>query len=94
MDTLKSSLYFSKGNFSAQARKIKKNHPEKISYASGNENPEKIIYISGNGTFLYFRKLFIFPEVTFRARKVKRTHSEKLLIFLEMELSRSKLKKA
>ena len=38
------------------------------------ENPEKVLYISGkgNGTFLYFRKLLIFEEVTFQAQKVKR----------------------
>ena len=62
------------------------NGSEKISYIfskksfcniSGNKNLGKIIYILANGTFLYFRKLLIFQEVTFRARKVKRTHSEK-----------------
>ena len=37
--------------------------------------------------------ILIFQEVTFRARKIKKTDSEKLLIFWEMELSSSKLKK-
>ena len=45
-----------------------------LSYNLGNGNPEKIPYISGNETFLYFRRLLIFQEVNFRARKVKRIH--------------------
>ena len=48
------------------------------------ETPQKILYISGNGTFLYFRKLLIFQEVTFRARKI--TSFKMFLIFQEMEL--------
>ena len=40
-----------------------------------NRSPEKILCISGNVTFLYFKKLLVFQDVTFRARKVKRTHS-------------------
>ena len=60
----------------------------------GTETPKKIPYISGNGTFLYFKKVLIFQEITFRARKVKRTLSEKLPTFWEMELSSSNLKKA
>ena len=36
-----------------------------LSYILGNGDLEKIPYISGNGTFLYFRKLLIFQEVTF-----------------------------
>ena len=53
--------------------------------------PTKILYISGNGTFLYFGKLLIFQqqEVTFRARKGKKTHS---LRFHETELSGHKLR--
>ena len=42
------------------------------------DTPKKNPYISGNGTFLYFKKLLIFQEVTFRARKVKRPHSQKV----------------
>ena len=45
------------------------------SYILGNGNPKKLCYISGNRTFLYFRKLLIFQEVTFQVWKVKRTHS-------------------
>ena len=44
-----------------------------------NGNSEKIPCISGNGTFLYFRKLLIFQEVTFQARK--KSTLKKLLIF-------------
>ena len=40
----------------------------------------------GNEAFLS-----IFQEVTFRAQKLKRTHSEKCLIFWEIELSRPTL---
>ena len=64
---LKNSYIFSKesfsyisGNeakyFSAQAREIKKIHPEKNFYTSGNGNPERTPYIFGNGAFLYFGK--------------------------------------
>ena len=35
-------------------------------------NPPNMLYISGNGIILYFRKLLIFQEVTFRARKMKK----------------------
>ena len=34
--------------------------------------PPNMLYISGNGIILYFRKLLIFQEVTFRARKMKK----------------------
>ena len=43
-------------------------------------------------TFLYFRKLLIFQEVTFRASKMKKPFLKKCLIFLEIELSIHKLK--
>ena len=46
-----------------------------LSYVSRNGNTEKIPYFSGNGTFLHFRKLLIFQEVTFQVRIVKKTHS-------------------
>ena len=39
---------------------------ESFSYISGNGNPKNIPYISG-------RKLLIFQEVTFRARKTKKS---------------------
>ena len=45
---------------------------EGFSYISGNENSEKIPYISGNGNS---KKLLIFQKLSFRAQKVKRTHS-------------------
>ena len=67
--------------FSAQAWKIKKIHPEKISYISGNGNPERnsfifsyifskesFLYIPGKGGFLSSKK-------------------EKFLMFWEIELS-------
>ena len=63
---------------------------ESFSYISGNGNPEKILYISGNRTFLYFRKILIFQEVTFGTRKIKKTILKKVLIFREMELSSPK----
>ena len=47
----------------------------KLCYISENGNSEKIPYILGNGTFFYFRKL---QEVTFRARKMKKAHCEKM----------------
>ena len=53
-----------------------------LSYISGNGNAKKIPYISGNVIFLYFRKLLIFQEVTFRAPKVKRKNTiKKFLTF-------------
>ena len=52
---------------------------ENFSYISENRNPEKILYVSGNGTFLCFRKLFIFLEAIFRDQEVK-----KPLIFQEV----------
>ena len=68
--------------FLAQARKIKKIHPENIPY------------ISGNGTFqLYIKKNYIFSYILgygiFQAKLEKRKKStpRKLLIFREMELS-------
>ena len=42
--------------------------PKKFFYTPGT----KLSYISGNGNT---KKLLIFQKVTFRARKVKRTHS-------------------
>ena len=39
---------------------------ESFSYISGNDNFEKILHISGNGTFLCFRKLLIFQELSFQ----------------------------
>ena len=47
----------------------------KLFLIAGNGNPEKILYISGNGTFLYLGKLLIFQqqEITFQARKEKKT---------------------
>ena len=44
------------------------------------KTPKKILYISG-------RKLLTFQELTFLARKTKKAHPGKLLIFWEMELS-------
>ena len=60
-------------------KKKKKKKEEKKPYISGDGNP---------------KKLLIFQEVTFRAQKIKKAHSEKkLLMFQEMELSSSKPKK-
>ena len=42
--------------FSAQDRKIKKNHREKISYTSGDGNPDKIYYIFSKKAVLIFRE--------------------------------------
>ena len=42
-------------HFSAQARKMKKTYPEKISDASGNRNPEKNSDISQEKAFLIFQ---------------------------------------
>ena len=44
---------------------------ESLPYISGNQNPPKNTYISGNETLLYFRKVLMFYEVTFQARKGK-----------------------
>ena len=60
-------------HFSVKAREIKKIHPEKISYTSGNRNPEKTSYI-----FLQ-RKLFL----CFGKRS-----PEKFFTFQETELSK------
>ena len=48
---------------------------ESFYYTSGNGNPEKILCILGNGTFLYFRKLSIFQEVTFQVWKIAKSRS-------------------
>ena len=73
--------------FKPKLEKIKKKRPEKKSYISGNGtfrlqrkeisyifSKESLPYISGNGkgTFLYFRKLLTFQEVTLRAQKKKK----------------------
>ena len=65
-------------------RKLPKNFnifsKESLSYILGNGNPEKKIpYTSGKGTFLYF----IFQEVTFRARKVKKNPLIKSFLYFE-----------
>ena len=39
------------------------------------------------------KKFLTFQEATFRAREIKKNHSEKLLIFHKIELSSRKLKK-
>ena len=42
------------------------------------KTPKKGNYILGSRTFLYFRKLLIFQEETFRSQKLqKKKHSEK-----------------
>ena len=95
--------------FKPKLEKIKKKRPEKKSYISGNGtfrlqrkeisyifSKESLPYISGNGkgTFLYFRKLLTFQEVTLRAQKKKETPTlEKFLIFWEIQLSSHKFKK-
>ena len=70
-------------------------NPEKTSHFSWNGNPEKTFYVSesGNGTSLFFRKLLIFQEVTFRAWKVKRAHSYKVSYILGNEVFSAKPKK-
>ena len=59
--------------------KIKKIHPKKISYISGNINPDNFFYISRKETKRSYisgkgnpKKLLILQEVTFRARKSKK----------------------
>ena len=63
--------------------KIKKVHPEKISCISGNGNHEKIPVVSGNEKSKNF---FIFQEVTFQARKIKKPFLKNFPVFLEIEL--------
>ena len=53
--------------------------PKKIPYITGNENPRKASYIPGNGTF--------------QLKNKKNPLLKKFLIFREMELSNSKIKK-
>ena len=43
-------------HFPAQAQKVKKKHPKKISYNSGNRNPPKNLYVLKRKHFLYFWK--------------------------------------
>ena len=50
----------------------------------------KPFYISGNGNP---KKLLIFQEVTFRAQMMKKTTLKMFLIFREMDLSSSGIKK-
>ena len=50
-------------------------------YILGYVNPEKIPYISGNQTFLYFRKILIFQEITVLAQKIKKPTLKKFLIY-------------
>ena len=44
-----------------------------FSYISGTETPKRVPYISGNENP---GKLLMFQEVTFQARKIKKTRSE------------------
>ena len=53
---------------------------------------EQIPFISGNGTFLYFKKLLIFQEVTFKAQKLRKNILKMFPIFWEVELSCHMLK--
>ena len=53
----------------------------------GKQKARKISYISANGNP---KKLLIFQEVTFRARKIKKPTLKKSLIFQKIELSNSK----
>ena len=70
----------------SRSSKNKKTRPEKISYTL---ILKKILIISQKKAFLIFwetetpKKIFIFWEVTFRAQKIKRTHSEKNVLFFE-----------
>ena len=50
----------------------------------------ELSYILGNGNL---KKLLLFQEVTFQARKMRKTHFEKSFIFPEMKLSSQKHKK-
>ena len=87
----KESFSYISGNgtlhFSAQARKIKEIHPRKISYTSGNGSPKKFRVFSQKKAVLMFR------EVTFRARKMKKTALKKLFMFQEIKFFNPKLKK-
>ena len=51
---------------------------------------KKLFFYFGKWNFL--KKLLIFQEGTFQARKIKKPALKKFLIFREMELSSSKLK--
>ena len=42
-------------------------------------------YISGKETFL-LKKLLMFKEITFRARKIKKTHSEKNVLYFSINV--------
>ena len=56
IDPEKKLFYFWKLNpatFSAPAQRVKKIHPEEISYTSGNKNPDKISYIFLKERFSY-----------------------------------------
>ena len=77
--------------FQHKLEEIKKIHPEKISYNSGNGHSEKHLIFSQKKAVLIFQKtelpyfsgnrnpekLLIFQQVTFRDRKIKKTHFEK-----------------
>ena len=83
------SLYSSKWNpaLFSPSSKNKKIWQEKISYASGNGDPQKLLVLCKKKTVLKF------PEVTFRARKMKKPTLKKLLIVQEIKLFNPKLKK-
>ena len=68
--------------FLAQARKIKKIHPENIPYISGNGTSQ--LYIKKNFIFSYIFGYGIFQP---KLEKRKKSTPRKLLIFREMELS-------
>ena len=86
----KELLYSGKWNFQAQARKIKKTltkfpifSQKKLSLYFRKRNylifqEMELSYISGNGNP---KKLLIFQEVTFRARKNKKLALKKVLYF-------------
>ena len=83
------SLYSSKWNpaLFSPSSKNKKIWQEKISYTSGNGDPQKLLVLCKKKTVLKF------PEVTFRARKMKKPTLKKLLIVQEIKLFNPKLKK-
>ena len=82
----KKSSYISwNGTFQPKLEKQKNPPRENFLYS----NIKKILIISQKKAFLIFwetetpKKIFIFWEVTFRAQKIKRTHSEKNVLFFE-----------
>ena len=82
-NVVRSILYGCLVHFSAQAQKIKKSTPKKISYVSGNGNLEKVSYIFLKESFYYFSRngnLEKNPYISGNGNPIK-PNLKKLLIF-------------